>query len=221
MENSGIKSRLLLERRIEKPLNDKNTALVVIRGDFDNFRSVFSYTVTIMVSMEESHYCLVSYSFPKVALNQAIALFENKEELLRQIPLLEAGEVFPLGFTNSEISFISNKTLHCGSHYDYLNIMLEPFWLEVFGKTASEIWCGGIVGAHGDKCRGYNRDWEANGINKYRGSLIFLLAYTSECRNDMASVDQWVIDNYNKYLPAIIKTEESVLADLASRVRSA
>ena len=217
MENSGIKSRLLLERRIEKPLNDENTALAVIRGDFDNFRSVFSYTVTIMVAMEESHYCLVSYSFPKVALNQAIALFENKEELLRQIPLLEAGEVSPLGFTNSEISFISNKTLHCGSHYDYLNIMLEPFWLEVFGKTASEMWCGGIVSAHGDKCSTYNHTWKMKGINKYRGALIFLLAYTKECKEDKCRVDQWVIDNYEKYLPVIVKVEEAIMANLLRR----
>ena len=175
----------------------------------------------IRVKMEESSYILAMYKFPEVAFEQAAGLYENKSELLRQIPLLESGEVFPIGFSDQEIAFISKETLHYGSHYDYLNIMLEPFWLEVFGKTASEIWCGGIVGAHGDKCRGYNRDWKANGINKYRGSLIFLLAYTSECRNDMASVDQWVIDNYNKYLPAIIKTEESVLADLASRIRSA
>ena len=175
----------------------------------------------IRVKMEESSYILAIYKFPEVAFEQAASLYENKSELLRQIPLLESGEVFPIGFSDQEIAFISKETLHYGSHYDYLNIMLEPFWLEVFGKTASEIWCGGIVGAHGDKCREYNRAWEANGINKYRGSLIFLLAYTSECRNDMASVDQWVIDNYNKYLPAIIKTEESVLADLASRVRSA
>ena len=101
-------------------------------------------------------------------------------------------------FSDQKIAFISRETLHYGSPYDYLNVMLEPFWMKVFRKTAGEMWCGGLVGVHGDKCREYIRDWETNGINKYRDSLIFLLAYTSKCREDMANVDQWVIDNYNK-----------------------
>ena len=220
MKNKLFENRLRREKLIEKPLNAEASALAVIRGDFDDFRSVFIYTVTIMVAMEESHYCLASYRFPEVALNQAIALFENEEELLRQIPLLEAGEVFSLGFTEPEISFISNKTLHCNSHYDYLNIMLEPFWLEVFGKTASEMWCGGIVSAHGDKCSTYNHTWKMKGINKYRGALIFLLAYTKECKQAKSKVDQWVIDNYEKYLPVIVKVEEAIMANLLRRACS-
>ena len=110
----------------------------------------------------------------------------------------EPSELSDIPFSDQKIAFISRETLHYGSPYDYLNVMLEPFWMKVFRKTASKMWYGGLVGVHGDKCREYIRDWETNGINKYRDSLIFLLAYTSMCREDMANVDQWVIDNYNK-----------------------
>ena len=57
----------------------------------------------IRVKMEESSYILAMYKFPEVAFEQAASLYENKSELLRQIPLLESGEVFPIGFSDQEI----------------------------------------------------------------------------------------------------------------------
>jgi hypothetical protein len=116
------------------------------------------------------------------------------------------------GFKPCEILVYQTRKVYFSNHYDYLNRMLEPFWKEVFGKTPSEMWCGGIVSAHGDKCRGYNRDWEEKGINSNRGSLLFLLTYTKEFgENEKHTSDQWVIDNYQKYLPMIEKAEAYVL----------
>lgn len=116
------------------------------------------------------------------------------------------------GFKPCEILVYNTKKVYFSNHYDYLNRILEPFWKEVFGKTPSEMWCGGIVSAHGDKCRGYERDWEKHGINFNRGSLLFLLTYTKEFGdNEKHMSDQWVIDNYQKYLPMIEKAEAYVL----------
>lgn len=119
------------------------------------------------------------------------------------------------GYKPGEILVYNTKKVYFSNHYDYLNRILEPFWKEVFGKTPSEMWCGGIVSSHGDKCRGYNREWEQAGINDNRGSLLFLLTYTKEFGdNEKHKSDQWVIDNYEKYLPMIEKAEAFVLENI-------
>ena len=95
------------------------------------------------------------------------------------------------------------------SHYDYLELVLEEFWKLVFGKTASEMWCGGIIGAHGDKAYGYKSDWKDASIPFGRGVLLFLLTYTKELGDTPKHLSvYWVIDNYQKYLPHIEAAEK-------------
>lgn len=116
------------------------------------------------------------------------------------------------GFKPCEILVYNTKKVYFCNPYEYLNRILTPFWKEVFGKTPSEMWCGGIVTSHGDKFRGYTRQWEEHGINDNRGGLLFLLTYTKEFGdNEKHNSDQWVIDNYQKYLPMIEKAEAYVL----------
>lgn len=96
------------------------------------------------------------------------------------------------------------------SHYDYLELVLEEFWRLVFGKTAGEMWCGGIIGAHGDKAYGYKGDWEDSGIPFDRGVLLFLLTYTKELGDTPKHEScEWVISNYQKYLPHIEAAEKA------------
>ena len=122
------------------------------------------------------------------------------------------------GFKPCEILVYQTKIVYFSNPYDYLNRILEPFWKEVFGKTPSEMWCAGIVGAHGDKFRGYTSYWKEHGINDNRGGLLFLLSYTSEFGdNEKHKTDQWVIDNYTKYLPAIERAEAYVLEHIFDR----
>jgi hypothetical protein len=85
----------------------------------------------------------------------------------------------------------------------------------VFGKTPSEMWCGGIITSHGDKCYSYRSLWMKHDINHNRGSLIWLLSYTKEFEgNEKHLSDQWVIDNYQKYLPMIERAEALVLENI-------
>ena len=94
-------------------------------------------------------------------------------------------------------------------HYDYLDIILDEFWKLVFGKTANEMFCGGIVSAHGDKAYGYKHQWEEAGIPFQRGVLLFLLTYTPELGDTPKhESDEWVIRNYQKYLPHIEAAEK-------------
>lgn len=108
-----------------------------------------------------------------------------------------------------------SKTLNFSSHYDYLQVMLEPFWKLVFDKTPSEMWCGGIVSAHGDKCYSYRSDWEKAGISFQHGALLYLLTYTKELgdRPKHESME-WVTENYPKYLDQIHQAEKQVLRDV-------
>ena len=45
------------------------------------------------------------------------------------------------------------------NHYEYLDYVWEDFHKAVFGKTATESFRGGMIGAHGDKVYGYCDEW--------------------------------------------------------------
>jgi hypothetical protein len=114
------------------------------------------------------------------------------------------------------IEVVYTGILFFKNHYTYLDAILEPFWLEVFKKTPSETWSAGIVAAHGDKAYGYRREWQQAGINHNRGTLLFLLTYTSEFKGGKSDSCEWVIENYPKYLPMIEQAEAKVLQKLRS-----
>lgn len=95
------------------------------------------------------------------------------------------------------------------SHYDYLELVIDEFWKLVFGKSTSEMWCGGIIGAHGDKAYDYKCQWKEANIPFGRGVLLFLLTYTKELGDTPKhESDEWVIQNYQKYLPHIETAEK-------------
>ena len=94
------------------------------------------------------------------------------------------------------------------NQYKYCDAILDAFWKLVFGKTAKEMWCGGIVGAHGDKAYDYKRQWGKASIPFNHGVLLFLLTYTSEMDRDKCESCQFVIDKYQHYLPMIQQAEK-------------
>lgn len=95
------------------------------------------------------------------------------------------------------------------SQYDYCDMMLESFFMKVFGKTPSEMFCGGIVSAHGDKCYGYRSEWAKLGIEPRRGTLVFLLSYVSKYAGkiDRSAMDEWVVTHYKLLEPIILECE--------------
>ncbi len=112
----------------------------------------------------------------------------------------------------SHINVRNKKRLVFGSHYDYLDLMLNPFWTQVFGKTADERCDGGMVTAHGDKCYSYKSTWARHDIDFQRGALLFLLSYTTELGDcPKYESEQWVINTYHHYLPKIMEAEAQVL----------
>ena len=104
------------------------------------------------------------------------------------------------------------------SHYDYLDEMLNPFWMEVFGETEARMFCGGMVSAHGDKAYSYRSDWDDHGIPFHHGVLLFLLTYTKERGETPKHKScEWVIENYARYFMKIQQAEREVLKEVYRR----
>ena len=115
-----------------------------------------------------------------------------------------------LQVSTNEVVFKHINRLGGYSHYHYLELVIEEFWNEVFGRSLKETGCGGIITAHGDKCRQYNDAWSDAGINEYRGALLYMLTYTNLMDRPKHDSCQWVIDNYSKYYPVIVEIEKSI-----------
>lgn len=104
------------------------------------------------------------------------------------------------------------------NHYNYLHYMWEDFHKAVFGKTASESFRGGMIGAHGDKVYGYCDEWEEKNIPFYRGALLYLLTYIESemVGYKKSQSSEFVIDKYQHYLPKIIEAEKMQLIKMVT-----
>ena len=102
------------------------------------------------------------------------------------------------------------------NHYKYLDYVWEDFHKAVFGKTATESFRGGMIGAHGDKVYGYCDDWEEKNIPFYRGALLFLLTYIESemVGYKKSQSSEFVINKYQYYRPKIIETENMQLINV-------
>ena len=92
------------------------------------------------------------------------------------------------------------------SHYDWLEQNVEAFFasLNIDPSRANK----GFIVAHGDKCYSYRYEWEQAGIPFEHGVAIYFLTYlrpyseeSRETKNGWVPVDQWVIDNYERFKP--------------------
>lgn len=112
-----------------------------------------------------------------------------------------------IAIKESQVLFFKNTDV-------YLNLMLEPFWQQLFGQTTIETRSEGIETWCGGRYQGHLGYWARNGINSNRGRLLYLLTYT-KVFGDTPSYhrDKWVVDNYAKYLSMIVEVEEQILAE--------
>lgn len=150
-----------------------------------------------------------SECFPVIKLDEAIDVY--LERLNSETPKRWSGKAY----RPEDIKVYNDQKVFYSNHYLYLEHMLDYFWKEVFGKTSSEMRCDGIIISHGDKCYSYRNIWLKHGINHNRGSLIWLLSYTKEFEgNEKHKSKQWVVDNYQKYLPMIERAEALVLENI-------
>jgi len=114
------------------------------------------------------------------------------------------------GFTYTEICIHDIGLIETAEkyYYDYLDSVIDFFWVKVFNKTIDQMWCSGIVSAHGDKCTCHKYEWVNNNIPFYHGALLYLLTYTKIMDKPKHESCEWVIENYEKYKDDIVKAEE-------------
>jgi len=101
--------------------------------------------------------------------------------------------------------------------YDYLNAHFPIFYHLVTGMTNGAT---GIIVSDGDKFSQYEYEWAKHGISLNHGGMIYLISkespYNKECRqtdNGFVYVDEWVIANYQRFLPMILIVESLVLRE--------
>lgn len=129
------------------------------------------------------------------------------------VSIFKNSDIELIGKTRDEVEIEELGLLNV-SHYKYLDAVIESFWVKVFGKTPSEMFCGGIVSAHGDKCSDYKRSMPKRGIPFNRSALLFLLTYTKLMDREKHLSEEWVVENYDKYVPLIIEAEQEFIQKL-------
>lgn len=98
-------------------------------------------------------------------------------------------------------------------YYDWLRQHLVDFLqsLKVPGSEPGGYVGLGLIGAHGDKMRCYNRIWARGGLHPFHGAAIFLLSYVRPYKQEVwaddanrtliKDVDEWVLENAGRFLP--------------------
>lgn len=116
-----------------------------------------------------------------------------------------------------ETAHIMEQVLRKRQMLKYLETNFENFWNEIFDVDYKTADGEGLITAHHDKIHQYRETWEEAGLDFNICAMIYLLTFTSEMDRPKPESEQWVIDNYNKYL---LLTPETALTRSIKRARS-
>ena len=90
-----------------------------------------------------------------------------------------------------------------------------PDFFEAVGVSFDEN--AGIVSCHGDKCYGYQHQWEENNIPFEHGVAIYLLTYVRPYGHEVRDTTDgwidpgnWVVKNYSRFKEHLLKAEELI-----------
>lgn len=146
--------------------------------------------------------------FPTKDINIAIDIFIEKTQ--SKDPAAKSDKSRKL----KDVKIINEKELCFHNYYDYLELMLIPFWSLVLNETPESMGVSDIVTAHGDKCYCYKNEWEEINIPFHQGALLYLLSYANKMCVDRSKVCEWVIEKYPEYISMIEQTERQVLKEV-------
>lgn len=96
-------------------------------------------------------------------------------------------------------------------HQYYLDIVLGDVWKEVTGKTLGECGQYKIIDNHADDVAAHARRFRHMGIPLSRAAVLYMLSFDDATRGKTdidTDVVAWIIMNYGKYLPTILKYEK-------------
>lgn len=178
--------------------------------DMDVFEvEYFKYSKDEAFIQTESWQGWMLQRYPVTKPEEAINAFI--ERLLSETADL-GSDTYP-SWENTNLFIELERSVDFKNHYDYLDHVIDSFWKKVFGKTLEEMWCSGIITAHGDKAYGYKYKWSESSIPFNRGVLLYLLSYTPIFEKEKREyIGQWVIDQYQTYLPLIEEAEKEAIS---------
>lgn len=197
----------LLQKEHQVIFEFKGKDILVFNHNKDHFEIFYGERDLDKGEFTPSYQIVTPQYFSKDRMDDAIELYLKRLHAENHMFHDGSGEKL------EEIMIRLSQKLTYKSHYDYCNAILEKFWLKVFNKTPSEMWCAGIVTAHGDKCYCSKSTWHDAGIPFHHGALLYLLTYTKEMDQEKHKSEAWVIEKYPHYLPMIQAAEQEVLAE--------
>lgn len=185
--------------------------LIISRGaELENYTDTPVECITIEFKDKKKKYCVPRKEyFLRVDLNLALDVFIDKTKLAD--PGVKSGKSKK---SLEEIKIINDERLEFNNYYDYLKVMLIPFWSLVINETPESMGVSDIITVYGDKCYCYKNDWEEVDIPFHKGALLYLLSYANKLCVNRPKVCEWVIDKYPEYLPMIEQAEKQVLKDV-------
>lgn len=154
--------------------------------------------------------------FPLCRIDEAIDCFcervNSDKPMMMTYKVDVNGNHVTNNFSLDSIEVFQSQELFFENVYTYLEYMVPEFRNVYFGESCtSYVFSSGLISAHGDKGYGYYSTFNENNINYCRGMLLFLLTYTKEMDLPKHKSCEWIVSNYQKYLPFILKAEQAVL----------
>lgn len=192
---------------VRLPVDDKYSVRVSLTN---NYRTN-DHCVQVSIMDEDIDGCVASFYYPSECSKAIIELTNNLVE--------NEKDYDDDSWSMLDISILETSLYQVGhrSHYDYLNSVIERFWMKVFGKTMDEMWCSAIVTEHGDKCSGYRYEWNDSDIPFFHGVLLYLLTYTKIMDVPKDESSEWVVKNYERFKPMILEAEEEFMNSLIEK----
>ena len=210
---------------IEQLLQDQEKTVTVLLENNDYVQFCHDELVSLSISKpiagiqvkyyfvneeEQEHILLNRGNFPVDGFKSAFRLFLS---LLVDPSCKNKHEE---DFTNWEIHAINKKSCLVGSHYRYLEAVIDQVFFKIFPLSNDSY--KGAIAAHGDKSRQYFVELEEAGINKYHASLMHLLTYFIELDRPRHELVSWIIENYPKYKDLFNKVDLATFEKLKSRL---
>ena len=221
--------KLMMEDDGEFSLTVQNSGdrLTIYRtvGDYYRIGTIEHYVVCYLehevdeteAGRENLFHVATSQYFPIARVDEAIACFITrlKSDSPYRMSSKQVSEdrTKTEGYTLEEIKPFTTKELFFDNHYTYLELMVEPLGELLFGDKGQWVFNDGMIGAHGDKGYGYRDIWKDAGINHNRGTLLYLLTYTNLLDCDKSKSGEWVVSNYERFLPQIQQLEEKIIQE--------
>jgi hypothetical protein len=151
-----------------------------------------------------------SFTFGRLLKNKNITFIYSENFIIKPTSIVYADHP---DFEAELVNLLKMMRVYIGinkilkSHYDYLDLVIEPFSKLLKDLNLTKQLDSGFIVAHGDKCYSLMSDFTTT-VERGRIAMLYLLTYTDLMDLPRHQYRVWVKTNYNKYLPLLRKAEK-------------